>query len=402
MREGKLILLILLIDVFNIHGQKKYPQAPEVWSKPEKIDAIFNWAGSVAGLTVTADGKKIYFGGGGIVSTELSDTGWTQPQRLGNQINTNNFVTDPCISPSGKRLFFTWMYGSVWQLYYSDWDEAKQDWGEAKYTDKEINESEIEGLYSIDGCSALNDTTIVFLRSGTAFISDWDKTKNTWTNVRGYPVTGLYFYAPWGIYVTPSKHKVYQTATQKDTSMGKTYFKEDLAVMYERPLMPLGYSLFYILNISYQADTLYYKGEYQDRFQAYPTLTADGKTLFFVANYHGHRTVYVSHMLIDENGIPVSVIDNEPTLPTNFKLYSPYPNPFNSSTTIEYELNKESKISIVVYDTIGQQVKELVNTIQQAGKHKTIFNATGLSSGVYLVVLVTQFGITAKKVTYLK
>ncbi|MBS3945199.1 MAG: T9SS type A sorting domain-containing protein [Melioribacter sp.] len=403
MQTRKLILLIELIAVLDLVGQQKYPQAPEIWSKPQKIDAVYKWAGFVADLTVTADGRKIYFGGGGIVMSELSDTGWTQPKRLGNQININNFVRAPSISPSGKRIFFTWMFGSVWQLYYSDWDETKQDWGEAKYTGKEINESETEGLYSINGCCALNDTTIVFLRGSTAFIAEWVSNQNKWTNVRGFPVTGLYFDGGWGLYVSPSKNKVYNTTPQQDTNiLGLPVYKEDLDVHYKNPSYPSGYSIPFILNISYQADTLYFNGEYQDRFQAYPALTADGKTLFFVANYHGHRTVYVSHMLIDENGIPVSVAHNQPLITSSFKLYPPYPNPFNSMTTIDFELDRECRVSIIIYDTLGQKVKELFSGIKRAGLHSLVFDATFLTSGVYLVALDTPLGYTVKKVTYLK
>ncbi len=70
--------------------------------------------------------------------------------------------------------------------------------------------------------------------------------------------------------------------------------------------------------------------------------------------------------------------------PSDFELSQNYPNPFNPSTTIRYAVPNESKVSISIFNLLGQEVATLVNDIQSAGYHEVIFNAANLSSGVYL------------------
>lgn len=79
--------------------------------------------------------------------------------------------------------------------------------------------------------------------------------------------------------------------------------------------------------------------------------------------------------------------------PSVFHLYPNYPNPFNASTKIQYELSVESKIALTVYDITGQEVSTLVDGIQSAGKHEVEFKADHLTSGVYFYTLKTSTGV---------
>ena len=98
----------------------------------------------------------------------------------------------------------------------------------------------------------------------------------------------------------------------------------------------------------------------------------------------------------------ITSVKNNPAQVNNFKLYQNYPNPFNPSTTIEYQLNRESKITISVYNILGEKLKELYSGIKPGGKYKTIFNASGLPSGIYLIAIETPFGYRVQKSIYLK
>ena len=66
-----------------------------------------------------------------------------------------------------------------------------------------------------------------------------------------------------------------------------------------------------------------------------------------------------------------------------YKLFNNYPNPFNPSTVISYSLAADSKVTIKVYNLLGQLIKELLNATQNAGDQQVVFNAANLSSGVY-------------------
>lgn len=71
-------------------------------------------------------------------------------------------------------------------------------------------------------------------------------------------------------------------------------------------------------------------------------------------------------------------------------VFNSYPNPFNPSTKIEYSLKETSKVKIIVYNILGQQVKVLENEEKEAGEYHTTFDAKDLSSGIYYCRIVTD------------
>jgi len=74
-------------------------------------------------------------------------------------------------------------------------------------------------------------------------------------------------------------------------------------------------------------------------------------------------------------------------IPESYFLEQNFPNPFNPSTIINYELRIRNFVMLKVYDIAGREVATLVNEIMPAGKHAVEFNAIGLSSGVYFYSL---------------
>jgi len=84
-------------------------------------------------------------------------------------------------------------------------------------------------------------------------------------------------------------------------------------------------------------------------------------------------------------GFPCKVVGEN--LPTEFGLSDNYPNPFNPSTQIKFELPEKAEVSIEVYNIMGQKVATLINNQLQAGFHNTTFKADNLSSGVYIARL---------------
>jgi len=74
-------------------------------------------------------------------------------------------------------------------------------------------------------------------------------------------------------------------------------------------------------------------------------------------------------------------------LPEMFSLQNNYPNPFNPSTQIKFELPETAQVTIKIYNIMGQEVATIVNSQMKAGFHITRFDASNLSSGVYIARL---------------
>lgn len=70
--------------------------------------------------------------------------------------------------------------------------------------------------------------------------------------------------------------------------------------------------------------------------------------------------------------------------PSSFLLFDNYPNPFNPSTTIDFLISEKSFVTLKVYDMLGREIAELVNEELQTGSFEKTFDASSLSSGVYI------------------
>lgn len=80
-------------------------------------------------------------------------------------------------------------------------------------------------------------------------------------------------------------------------------------------------------------------------------------------------------------------INQNITLPIDISLYQNYPNPFNSSTTISYSIPHSDFVTLKIYDVLGREIQPLVNEFQKPGTYSANFDATKLSSGIYLYKL---------------
>jgi hypothetical protein len=78
------------------------------------------------------------------------------------------------------------------------------------------------------------------------------------------------------------------------------------------------------------------------------------------------------------------VVEVDVPAPAVFALDQNYPNPFNPSTMISFRLAVDSKVSMTVFNVLGQEVASLLNSNLVAGSHEVNFDASSLNSGVYM------------------
>ena len=88
--------------------------------------------------------------------------------------------------------------------------------------------------------------------------------------------------------------------------------------------------------------------------------------------------------------------------PVAFSLAEAYPNPFNPTTTIAYSVPENQNVTLNVYNTTGQLVQTLVNGMVERGEHKVVFDASSLSSGVYVYTLQTANETAMQKMVLVK
>ena len=88
--------------------------------------------------------------------------------------------------------------------------------------------------------------------------------------------------------------------------------------------------------------------------------------------------------------------------PEKFELTQNYPNPFNPSTRISYSLPEQAKVTLVVFNTLGQKVSEIVNETQDPGKYTVDWDASQLSSGVYIYRIQAGEFVQTKRMMLIK
>ncbi len=119
---------------------------------------------------------------------------------------------------------------------------------------------------------------------------------------------------------------------------------------------------------------------------------SEGKGSGIITAISGGNTlvnVYVGDIVSEAFQINVEEITSVKTTYDNFSLeefilYPNYPNPFNPTTKINYSIPKQSIVTLKVFDVLGREIATLVNKEQSVGNYEVEFNASNLTSGIYL------------------
>lgn len=122
-----------------------------------------------------------------------------------------------------------------------------------------------------------------------------------------------------------------------------------------------------------------------------------------IRDWHDNRDSLIWIIQIDTSATSVQ----EPIIPTESFLLRNYPNPFNPSTTIEYDLPEQADVSLIVYDIAGREVQTLVSATQSAASYDVSWNGSDqdgmqVAGGMYFARLQAGEQSSVVKLVYLK
>lgn len=142
---------------------------------------------------------------------------------------------------------------------------------------------------------------------------------------------------------------------------------------------------------------------YQDTLKIFDIDKADFINTIVLNNIKGPFLPVVDspYVYIHQINYQYTGVDDIPSVIHDYSLAA-YPNPFNPSTTISYSIPKESHVELKVHDMLGREVSTLVNQKQVPGEYKVQFNASSLSSGVYIYSIHAGDYRAGKKLLFLK
>ena len=98
----------------------------------------------------------------------------------------------------------------------------------------------------------------------------------------------------------------------------------------------------------------------------------------------------------------VGLLENVAEIPDAFRLGNPYPNPFNPTTSITFDVASECELKLSIFDIQGRLIEEIVSGLVQAGYYEIQWNASGQASGMYFLTMVTPESAITQKLILMK
>jgi len=129
---------------------------------------------------------------------------------------------------------------------------------------------------------------------------------------------------------------------------------------------------------------------------------ASDKLHFNSAGYRELGKRYAEKMLTVLDNETTDINEDEKNILYRYELKQNYPNPFNPVTTIKYSLPYRTNVSIKVYDLLGRELVQLVNSDMNAGSYEINFDGKALTSGIYIYAIETPDFRQVKKLVLLK
>jgi hypothetical protein len=134
----------------------------------------------------------------------------------------------------------------------------------------------------------------------------------------------------------------------------------------------------------------------------YPNVKVDSSSFGFSKSGVGIQEIGFGSWPCTGEAFPGEESASGEILPSSFILHPSYPNPFNPTTAISYQLSAFSRVIMQVYDVQGRLVATLVDGVQEAGTHQVSFDGSKLASGLYFVKMQAGNSLAVQKLMLLK
>jgi len=153
--------------------------------------------------------------------------------------------------------------------------------------------------------------------------------------------------------------------------------------------------------IFYNTSPSYYNGIAYDGGD-YKTIGTSFEFGGLVDDESNNKTELLASLLNFLTDTSALVLEEQEVLPLTYALHQNYPNPFNPNTAIRFDLPRADKVELIIYDILGREVATLVSGKLVSGIHEFVWNASNVSSGIYLYRLTSEQGVRAKKLVLIK
>ena len=321
----------------------------------------------------------------------------TDPQNLGGQYRPFEAVDIETCSDTGNGFDVGWTQNGEWLLYTINVSDGgayrigvRVSSGSAGGSlHFEIDDADVTGTISVPGTSGWQNWTTV--TSNNLNLSAGIHKLKLFINSLGFNINKIEIYPPGA---QPSINLIYPSG-------GEVFIADSIAeIKWKSQLVDqvmIGYST------NGGSSWLLAQDKVDAKFGIYrwkiPSVSSSNCMIQVVDKNN------FSILGITQSPFTIGIINSvsgEQKLPAQYSLFQNYPNPFNPSTEINYQIPKESFVSIKVYDVTGREVADLVNRQQQTGNYNITFNANKLSSGIYFYHIVAGNYSAVRKMLLLK
>ena len=130
--------------------------------------------------------------------------------------------------------------------------------------------------------------------------------------------------------------------------------------------------------------------------------TGSGTVSLYLSGSQGSKSGPNTKIILSSTEQSASAVNDRHTAPAIFFLEQNFPNPFNPSTEITYQLPADGHVHLTVHNVLGKEIASIVNEAQNAGTHTVRFNAASLAGGIYFYRLQTGSFTAIRKMLLVK